>query len=315
MYIDAQINRANQDKLQLESNVRIYKDQLAAMTKDPSEIPQTQKSARLLDADRELDQMETQLANLRDHYKENHPDVQAAIARLEVSRKKRDRIAKEDAATKDENAAPKPPSLQAVRESRDLENTIRRLQSAIEGRDLEIQNAEKELKRLNGSIKTYQGRVETVPLGEKEYSEILRDREIARVKYVDLNEKLQKAEIAQEMEGRKQGETLELLDPASLPSTPTEPQRPMVISVGAALGLLLGIAIAAAREMKDTSLKNLKDVRAYTQVAILGSVPLLENDFVVRRRRRLAWLGWTTACLAATVIMSGSVVYYYVTRL
>lgn len=316
MYLDAQINRANQDKMQLESNVRIYKDQLAAMTKDPSaEGSQTQKGTRLLDVEREVDQLETTLANLRDHYKENHPDVQSAIARVEVVKRKSARIAKEDAANKEENAAPKPPTLQAVRESRDLENTIRRLQSAIEARDLEIQNADKDLKRLNASIKTYQGRIETVPLGEKEYSEILRDREIARLKYIDLNEKLQKAEIAQEMEGRKQGETLELLDPASLPSTPMEPQRPLVISIGAGLGLLLGIVMAGAREMKDTSLKNLKDVRAYTQLAILGSVPLLENDFVVRRRRRLSWLGWTTACLAAAVIMSGSVVYYYVTRL
>ena len=66
--------------------------------------------------------------------------------------------------------------------------------------------------------------------------------------------------------------------------------------------------------MKDTALKNLKDVRAYTQMAILGSVPLLENDFVVRRRKRLAWLGWTTAGLAAAVIMAGSVVYYYTTK-
>ena len=126
--------------------------------------------------------------------------------------------------------------------------------------------------------------------------------------------KLQHAGIAQDMEGRKQGETLELLDPASLPSEPTEPNRPMVISIGAALGLALGMAIVGGREMKDTSLKNLKDVRAYTQMTILGSVPLLENDFVVRRRRRLSWLGWTTACLAAAVIISGSVVYYYVTR-
>jgi hypothetical protein len=102
-----------------------------------------------------------------------------------------------------------------------------------------------------------------------------------------------------------------LLDAASLPQYPTAPKRPMVIGVGAALGLMLGVVIAAAREMKDTSLKNLKDVRAYTQMAILGSVPLLENDFVVRRRRRIAWLGWTTACLMAAVTMAGSVVYYY----
>jgi hypothetical protein len=66
--------------------------------------------------------------------------------------------------------------------------------------------------------------------------------------------------------------------------------------------------------MKDTSLKNLKDVRAYTQMAVLGSIPLLENDFVVKRRRRLAWLGWTTACLVAVVVMVGAIVYYESTR-
>jgi len=38
-----------------------------------------------------------------------------------------------------------------------------------------------------------------------------------------------KAQIAQDMEGRKQGETLELLDPPSLPLNPTEPRRPMIM--------------------------------------------------------------------------------------
>ena len=134
---------------------------------------------------------------------------------------------------------------------------------------------------------------------------------MAKEKYIDLDARLSKAQISQDLENRGQGERLELLDAASLPQYPTEPKRPMVIGIGAGLGLLLGVVIAAAREMKDTSLKNLKDVRAYTQMAILGSVPLLENDFVVRRRRRMAWLGWTTACLMAVVTMAGSVVYYY----
>jgi hypothetical protein len=66
--------------------------------------------------------------------------------------------------------------------------------------------------------------------------------------------------------------------------------------------------------MKDTTLKNLKDVRAYTQLVVLGSVPLLENDLVVRRRRRLTWLAWSTACLAGIVIMVVSVVFYYATK-
>ena len=64
------------------------------------------------------------------------------------------------------------------------------------------------------------------------------------------------------MEGRKQGETLELLDPASLPTTPTEPKRPMIISLGAWAYWDCFWWRVADIEMKDTSLKNLKDVRA-----------------------------------------------------
>jgi uncharacterized protein involved in exopolysaccharide biosynthesis len=248
---------------------------------------------------------------MRQHYKDSHPDVQTAMGRLAAAKQKRDDILKAESAKQPDS---RPANPLVVRESRDLDITIQRLQTAIEAKDLEMQQYHKDLQRTNDSIKGYQARIETVPLGEKQYSDLLRDRDIAKQKYIEREEKLGRARMAREMEDRKQGEMLEQLDPASLPITPTEPKRPLVVSIGAGLGLLLGIVFAGAREMKDTSLKNLKDVRAYTQMAILGSIPLLENDFVVRRRKRLTWLGWTTACLAAAVIMSGSIVYYYVTK-
>ncbi|MSV34421.1 MAG: hypothetical protein EXQ47_02320 [Bryobacterales bacterium] len=314
-FLNSQISRANQEKLQLESNIRIMKDQLNALTRDPAAATGAErKSERLVETEREVQSADNQLSALRQHYKENYPDVQAAVGRLKLARQKRDEVVAEDAAKKSETPAAKAEDRAATREARELDGNIRRLQTAVEGRELEVEEYSKQMKRSSESIKAYQGRLETVPLGEKQYMDLMRDRDLAKDKYIDLSGKLGKAEIAQEMEGRKQGETLELLDPASLPTTPTEPKRPLVIAAGAVLGLLLGVVIAGAREMKDTSLKNLKDVRAYTQMAILGSIPLLENDFVVRRRRRLAWLGWTTACLAAAVVMSGSIVYYYVTK-
>ena len=323
MNLDSQISRANQDKLQLESNIRIYKDQLAALSRGQdvnAVVQQQQKSLRLAEAEREVELHERDLAALRQRYKDTFPDVQAALVRVEAARKKRADLEKDEVARKEETAKKEPvvakatPPAEMTREARDLDANIRRLQSAMEARDLDIQNSQREMKRVAELVKSYQARIETVPLGEKQYSDMLRDRDMAKSRVIDLTGKLEHAEMAQEMEGRKQGETLELLDPASLPSTPAAPKRPVVIGMGAALGLLLGIVIAGAREMKDTSLKNLKDVHAYTKVSVLGSVPLLENDFVVRRRRRMAWLGWTTACLAAVVVMSGSVVYYYVTK-
>ena len=125
----------------------------------------------------------------------------------------------------------------------------------------------------------------------------------------------QRAKLSgEELEKRQQGETLELLDPASLPETPTEPKRLVIVGAGTIVGMVLGALFAGAKEARDSSLKNLKDVRAYTQLPVLGSVPLLENDLVVRRRKRLGWLAWSTACLVGILIMTGSVFYYYATR-
>jgi capsular polysaccharide biosynthesis protein len=169
----------------------------------------------------------------------------------------------------------------------------------------------KEMKQVEGAIRLFQGRIEAAPVGEQQYAEVIRDHEIGKLKYEDLNRKMSQSQISSELEKRQQGETLEVLDPASLPQTPTQPKRPIVVAIGVAIGIVMGLFFAGAREAKDTSLKNLKDVRAYTQLTILGSVPLLENDLVVRRRKRLAWLAWSTACLVGIVIMTGSVFFYY----
>jgi polysaccharide chain length determinant protein (PEP-CTERM system associated) len=322
--LGGQISRDQQDRLQMQGQIQILKDGQASTAKEQPMEQQTQayreKNQKLLEAERDVTNVQTNLDLMLQHYKEDWPDVKVLRGRLAVAKARRDELLKEDAETKKTETAdakPAPTKISnplQVRELRDYDARIRTLQTAIEAKDLEIAAFNKDMARVNEQIKVFSGRVETVPAGARQYGDLLREKEIARNKYIGLDEKLQKAQIAQDMEGRKQGETLELLDPPSLPLTPTEPKRPMIISIGAGIGLLLGIIIAGAIEMKDTSLKNLKDVRAYTQMAILGSIPLLENDFVVRRRKRLAWLGWTTASLAAVIVMSGTIVYYYVTK-
>jgi polysaccharide chain length determinant protein (PEP-CTERM system associated) len=325
--LGTQISRDTQDRLQMQGQIQILKDGQASVAKEQPMEQQSQayreKNDKLAQAERDVTNVQTRLDILLQQYKEDWPDVKAVRGQLEVATKRRDDLLKEDASAKKTDAAteasatPPPakgPTPLQTRELRDYDARIRTLQTAIEGKDLELERYNKEVARVNEQIRLFAGRVETVPAGARQYGDLLREKEIARSKYVDLDAKLQRAQIAQDMESRKQGETLEILDPASLPITQTDPRRPLIISAGAAIGLLLGVVIAGALEMKDTSLKNLKDVRAYTQMAILGSIPLLENDFVVRRRKRLAWLGWTTASLAAVVIMSGSIVYYYVTK-
>jgi uncharacterized protein involved in exopolysaccharide biosynthesis len=315
--LSTQISREDTVRLQMESELRFDRDRLAQLAKEPvdNSYAVQQKSQRLAEIDREIEVLETNLASMRNKYRDNYPDVQTAMSNLAILKQKREAINQEETESKkDAVPQPKPVNREVLQESKNLEQRINQLTSAIQAEAQTIDNLNAQLKKNAEAMRSVEARIDAAPLGDKEYDDLRRDRDLAKTAYEGMQANLAKAQVGKEMEDRKQGELLEILDPASLPEHVTNPNRPIVISVGAGIGLLLGIVIAGGREMKDTSLKNLKDVRAYTQMAILGSIPLLENDFVVRRRRRLAWLGWTTSSLAAIVVMAGSVVYYLTTR-
>jgi len=316
--LNTAMNRVNQEKLLFENQLRIYREQLSSM-KDPVVQEQVfqQKNDKLAEKDREIAQPENSLLGLRERYKETHPDVQRMVSLLAAGKKQREAMAKEEETKKpDGPAAPvRQPNPQFVREQRDLEAQIQRMQGLIQAKDLEMDDYKKQAKDAEATIRSYQTRIEGIPVGIKEYDELIRERELAKREYEDLDRRLNTSSMSTALVNHQQGERLEQLDPPSLPQTPSEPKRPLIIAIGTGVGLLLGLCLAGAREVKDTALKNLKDVRAYTQLPVLGSIPLLENDLVVRRRRRLAWLAWSTACLVGVVIMSSSVVYYYATKL
>ncbi len=312
--VNAGISRVTQDKLLLENQLKIYRDQLKG-AQDASQHSQTvtERNDKLGEVDREIAVLEATLGALRQRYKETYPDVQGAEKLLADAKAKREGILKEMEAkpAADTHKVVDPQTARAIN---DLNIAIERVTAQIAAKDLEMQTFQKELTRVGDSMRSYQARIESLPVGEKEYGQLLADVDLARRQYGEMSAKYSTSSIATNLENRRQGETLELLDPASLPQNPSQPKRIVIIAAGLGVGLACGFLIAGIREVKDTSLKNLKDVRAYTQLPILGSVPLLENDLVVRRRRRLSWMAWSTACLISVLIMSGSIVYYYATR-
>lgn len=313
---EAQMSRVQSDKLQLDNEMRIAKQQLAQL-KDPNADQQAieMRDEKLAQKDREIEASETYLARLRERYKDTHPDVQQTLQQLNLLKKQREDIRKEDASKKPAEVRPAPVNQQFVREQHNLQAAIQRLQALQEAKDLEMQQLKKVATTLTENLRGYQSRMDAAPLGEKEYSELISDRELALRNYQDTDQKLTLSKKAQDVTRRQQGEKLQILDPPSAPQTPTDPKRVFIISVGVGMGLALGLLLAGIREVKDTSLKNLKDVRAYTQLQVLGSIPLLENDLVVKRRRRLAWLAWSTACLVGIIIMSSSMAYYFSTKM
>jgi uncharacterized protein involved in exopolysaccharide biosynthesis len=310
--INEAISRIGQEKLLLESKIGIYKDQLSSLTTGDSErLAATAKNERLVELERQISGLENALSSLRERYKDTYPDVRAAQTQLAALKRDRDALLKEDSEKKPEEAAAKHPTPEQVRGGRQLEDEIAGLESQMQAKDLELAERTKGQQQIVALINQYNSRIQSSPLMERAYTDLTRDYNLAKARYEELNAKKTQSEVATSLENRGQGERLQLLDQASLPETPTKPKRLLIVGAGVGIGLLLGIFFAGAREMQDTSLKNLKDARAYTNLPVLGTIPLLENELVVRRKRRLAWLAWSVACLLGIVAMSGSVYYYY----
>jgi succinoglycan biosynthesis transport protein ExoP len=331
--LNSSINRVNSDKMLLESQLRIEKDKLSQVTAMANAVvgqndPLTgapAKSERLLQLEREVLANETLLISLKEHYKEIHPDVKRVETNLAMLRRQRDeeskkqdervKQAKAEAAAAAASATPPKRQLIVTREMKDIEGNIMRTQTLIQSKENEIDEYNRDITRIHEQLKQYQGRLDSTPLADQKYAELIRDYDQAKQNYSQMTAANISSERGERVDVRKQGESLEILDPATLPFTPTLPKRPQILGVGAISGLLLGLVLAGFREVKDSALKNLKDVRAYTQLTILGCLPLLENDLVVRRRKRLSWLAWSTALLVGVMVMSGSVFFYYSTRL
>lgn len=325
--LNMSLSRVSQEKLQLETQLRIVKDQMAgarasersvasATSSAPSQV-QIQRTPELMELDRDINRYDAQLLALKETYREGHPDVQRLQTLLNAKRRQREQlVASLEAAAASGVSTPGAPNVRSPREIelRDLQAAQARVQSAIQAKDIEAEDLRRQVTETNAKIRMLQGKLESSPSAQQEYLQLLRDREVVRQRYEMVNSKLRDSSMATDLETRNQGESLEMLEPAILPTDPYAPRREVIVLAGLMIGLAVGVVVAGFRELKDTSLKNLKDVRAYTKLTVLGSIPLLENDFVVRRRRRLGWLAWSAAVLLGVLMMSGSVIYYYTSK-
>jgi len=324
------INRNSQEKMALETQLQNYRNQANFFTNMLAETPQASSSAQLVKNERLVQlnkliiELNSRLAALRETYREEYPDIRQLKAQTDTLKTERDRLEKEEAvqqaqmqqetAAKSAEPVKKIVSPQVAKALEDIKMQIATVETAIRTKDLDIKERMKHQVDVHNKIQAYQSRIEVSPINQQKYIALMRDYDLAKEKYDEMSKRKGLSETATNMEDRKAGENLEVLDPASLPESPTEPNRLIIAAIGTGIGFVVGVFLAGARELKDTSLKNLKDVRAYTNLAVLSSIPLLENALLVRRKRRLFWLAWTSAVIVGTIAMSGSMYYYYFGR-
>jgi polysaccharide chain length determinant protein (PEP-CTERM system associated) len=253
------LNRAQQDKAYTES---LLAQQLAAWKS-------TQSSTNPQTLEQQLTTLQAQLLQLQARYTADHPDVIKTKSDIAEVKKRLAEVNSASAATTegtDKASASEPPE-------------IRQLRLQIHQYEGIIEQTSREQKRLQSQIQVYQGRMALSPGIEEQYKQLTRDYDTALKSYQDLLAKKGDSEMATDMERRQQGEQMRLLNQASLPDSPSFPNRWLFAGGGLGAGLFIGLGIAMWLELRDKSIRTEQDVVAALELPILVSVPWLTEEF------------------------------------
>jgi polysaccharide chain length determinant protein (PEP-CTERM system associated) len=231
-----------------------------------------------------LEKLKDDLADLQRRFSDRYPDVirlKAEIAALES----------QPAAAE----APAPGAPAAGSSAR----TAARLKEGLSDVERQIEGFKADEVRIRSGIAGYIQRLENAPRRQRALQEISRDSQTTRDLYDALRKRYEQAQLEEGTQNGDAGPRFRILDPAVVPRGPAAPNRKLLLMFAllAALGMAAGAAIVAER--LDTSFQSAEELRAFTQVPVLASIPRLVTAGDVRGRR-MRFAAATVTVLLAT---------------
>ena len=294
----AMMDNLNQQlRLNSDNQTRVIerRDSITGLLAEAASSPQSggteSRGARLA-------RLQQELAAARSRYTEEHPSVIRLKAEIAAS---------EQEPAEREAAGPKPKGTGKVdAASLPASPYVLRLREMLSGAESELKVLKIEEQRLRADIAAYQQRLENTPKREQEFLQVSRDYDSTRELYASLTKRLEAAQLAESMEQRQKGEQFRILDPAVPSSLPAAPNRLKLLGMSLVLSLGLAGGALMLAEMLDTSFHSTDEMRQFTTVPVLVSVPKIVTDADRQRGQRRFRLAAAGAVLGLIVIAGAS---------
>lgn len=254
-----------------------------------------------------LETEKTGLAALLEHgYTERHPDVQRIKAQiaLDEAALAQPKPGVADAPAPEAQAAVKPPGPTPAVPKNYL-NPV--LESQLRSVQDEIAKHKQELGRLHKTVASYQGKLEAIPVREQQIAELVRDYEISKAHYTNLLSNQLSAETATQLEVRQKGEKFTVLDPAQPAERPSKPNRLVLNSGGAVVGLGLGLLLAVVTEFLGMTITSAEQITATCGLPVLEVIPIIQTRADRKRRIIMAAASGAVVTMLATV----AILFFY----
>jgi polysaccharide chain length determinant protein (PEP-CTERM system associated) len=261
--LTTQLDAANQTVNRAQQTVTFLE---AIVSQQTRELQHTD-SATGVSADERRAQLKALIAQkqeLETLYTPDHPDVVAISRRIADLQAEIAHVPAQPAPATAAVTSPDTPQLQ-------------QLKAQLHAAQQAMAAAKQEQTGIEKQVRTYEARIDSSPQVEQEYKQVTRDHETALQFYNTLLSKMNESSMATALERRQQGEQFRVMDAPNLPEAPTFPNRPAFAGGGLAAGLMLGLLVAGLLEYHDTSLRNERDIFAFTKLPTLAIIAYI-ND-------------------------------------
>jgi hypothetical protein len=215
-------------------------------------------------AERDLAAAKADLAAKKAKYTDDFPDVK--VAKDKVASAQRD-LADKDAALRAVDGKAGRATVQAPP---DLQRKLDTVNQRIAQRIAELQ------KKPGGAALAQQGALGGVAEAA-EYERLGRNLRLSRETYGERKTDLDKARLSSSVASAAAGDTLNVLDPAYLPVTPSKGDPLKTSALGVVAALAFAIFSAFARVMMNDTVIDEGDVEALKLVPVLGVLPKISR--------------------------------------
>jgi polysaccharide chain length determinant protein (PEP-CTERM system associated) len=238
-------------------------------------------------------QLEAELSRLQAQDTDQHPDVVAVKRDLELARQLAEKEASQpDGASAESGHGRIPNPL--------YEQVKLRLFQA----EADLAQAHSRAKIADEEVHRLQSVAETAPKIEAELADLNREYSVIKGKYEELLGRRESARLSEAAENKGDKVQFRIIEPPRVPTRPSFPNRPLLLSGTLVLSLALGAGVVFIMHKLDDAVGSVATLTEEFNVKVYGSIPRVESVVgKTRRHLQLRHFEFGAGGLLATFLM------------
>ena len=289
--VSDRISAARTQMAQVDSDLAAAQSSLAAVAGQMAGTPQSVAGAGGVPgagpARARLLAIQGQLADARGRgYTDNHPDVVALKQQLAIAQAA---AAREPMAGGGGGSVDNPAYLSLQAMLADKQSTVAALQMRK--------------RQLQGDLDQLNAKLADDPSVAAEQGEIDRNYTVLKAQYDQLLAQREQVNLRAQAQTQTDAVKFSVIDPPTVPRTPTAPNRPLLLSGVLVAGLLAGFGAAFAMGQVQATFPTAQRLEKVSGMTVIGSVgEMLTRRQEDERKRRAKWFAGAAAALGVAYV-------------